>query len=316
MTSNEATEGINDSNVPRTSGQSVPKEDLTELVRAIKFAKPDASQRQVHREITEDLAAKHEETFGEILRTVQLNDVKKVWKKALQQQTSGSSGSSVKQSNADIQAKLQGQNQPPQLFTIGVNNSVQFLAQEYTAASLAEKEAELKAEQDSRDALIRDFVHVFLDVPHDRSGTRPHQAIINFQSKAASKAKGGGSSSNKNKKKGPSQPSAAPPATEEREIVKIQRAAPIHEADTTQHPMLLYNQNRTHKTFVHPDPTDELRGYERIQELMKPGAQEGALGATGGLKAYFYVNHIPGAKQGQPGILSIDVTQLAPPQEW
>jgi hypothetical protein len=54
---------------------TISREELLELARAIKFAKPDASQKQVHEEISLELSQK--ESF-EFLKNVTLNEVKKV----------------------------------------------------------------------------------------------------------------------------------------------------------------------------------------------------------------------------------------------
>lgn len=295
------------------SSDGVSREELLELVRAIKFAKPDASQSQVHREISQDLASKGKEYA--VLRTVQLTDVKKVWKKAIQQQTPSSASTTTtsdddKSSNADLIEKLKLQDQPPQLYTIGSN--VAWVAQEYTAATLAERAARQQAEAE---ALARDYVHVFLDVPMDKSGSKPHQALINFQTpkpKAAAAA-----SSSSGKKKGNRKKAAAAPAPtydeQGREIVKIQRALPDPspaDEDTPKYPMVLYNESRTHMTFIHPD-----EDYDRILEWILKAGETGALGNAGGLKAYFYAKLTSTPNNG-PDILSIDVTQLAPVPDW
>lgn len=320
----------------------VSREELLELVRAIKFAKPDASQRQVHSEITEELSQK--EGF-EFLRSVPLNEVKKVWKKALQdkqqQQQQEQKLPQASEDNADLIKKLNIQDKPPQLFTVGTDNSVKFLVQDYTAAVLVARQQaeELKQQQESQAqlALARDYVHVFLDVPADKSGSRPHQALINFQSSAGpSSTEKKGSIKGNRKKKGNKKKAATTPLTtrdtideDGREIVKIQCAAPLStspsgdaangEAPTQQLPMLLYNQSRSHRTFIHPDADDDSKGYRKIQELIRSAGQQGVLGAAGGTKAYFYARLTIASNKGgksHPPILSIDVTQLAETQSW
>jgi hypothetical protein len=74
--------------------------------------------------------------------------------------------------------------------------------------------------------------------------------------------------------------------------------------------MLLYDATRTRKTFVHPGEE-----YDRILKWMIQEGQEGALGHMGGSKAYFYARPTV-TKGGLPDIVSVDVTQLAPAQEW
>ena len=56
-------------------------DDLIELVRAIKFAHTDMSTRNVHHEISVTMA--NSDPSYSFLKDVKLNDVKKVWKKAL-----------------------------------------------------------------------------------------------------------------------------------------------------------------------------------------------------------------------------------------
>jgi hypothetical protein len=368
------------------------REELLELVVAIKFAKPEASQKEVHREITQDLSQKHE-GFG-FLKDVPLTDVKKVWKKALQQHPTSSSGSSTSTNtnistnqplhpNADLIAKLTSQNRAPEVFTVGDGSvKVQQLAHEYTAAVLAQAAAN---EQAAAEELWNDYVHVFLDVPADRSGSRPHQALINFQSSTTSSSTSSstpsGSDNNNNnksnnnsnktanKKKKDKKMTKAPSNiisntatnttttttsdnTNGEVIVKIQMAAPLDEHDTIQHPMLLYNQTRTYKTFLHPDVATDATttdattdaasstneeesqrqravdtstttttnknkdGYQRIQEWIASAGNAGALGQAGGTKAYFYSRITTRRKKGQQSIISIRVTELAPAQDW
>ena len=251
------------------------REELTELVRAIKFAKPDASQRAVHREISEQLSQK--DKFG-FLANVKLNDVKRVWKKALQQQQH-------QQPPAAAAAAPDGG--VMKLYTVG-DGTVRTLAQEYSQAAAAAAMAESQEE-------LKNYVHLFLDVPMDSSGSRPHQALINFHDNNSKNNK----KNNGNTKKGDA-------ANDRGEIVKIQIAAgPEDEAL----PMLLYNQDRSHKTFIHPDPKDD--GYQRIQNWIRAEGAGGALGATGGTKAYFYSHY-----HKRKNIISVDVSSLAPPQSW
>ena len=75
--------------------------------------------------------------------------------------------------------------------------------------------------------------------------------------------------------------------------------------------MLLYDQTRTYKTFIHPDPDDD--GYEKIANLIAESGTGGALGLLGGTKAYFYARL---TKRKKGDILSIQITELAPAQNW
>lgn len=305
------------------AGDSCPREELLELVRAIKFAKPEASQKQVHREITEELSQKYSQQFA-FLKDVRLTDVKKVWKKALKQRDSSresaasasiSSTTSPQEAqanpNADLISKLPQNGEPIQVFTVG-DASVKHLAQEYTAAVLAQAAAKEQALQDE----LSNYVHVFLDVPADKSGSRPQQALINFQSNTASHSSSS-ATTNKSGKKGKKKSASAATSNstlnlEEDVIVKIQAAAPLDESDTIQHPMLLYDKTRELRTFIHPSPDDD--SYEKIAAWIHKTGHEGVLGMRGGLKAYFY-SRLTVRKKGS-SILSIKTTELAPPQEW
>jgi hypothetical protein len=226
-----------------------------------------------------------------------------VWKKALvanaqggDSSTSGDISESEKplhasSPNQDLAEKLRGKT--PEVFTIGDGSKVYQLAQDYTAAYLAQKAA--KDEEAAVDA--QNFVHVFLDVPANKSGERPHQALINFQS---------------NKSRTEKSPKIHESTNDGSVIVKIQRAAPLSPADTAQQPMLLYDQSRTLKTFVHLDPDDD--GYEKIAMMIAEKGMDGALGQNGGTKAYFF-GRLTKRKKG-PNILSIQVAELASAQDW
>jgi hypothetical protein len=278
-----------------TPTASVSKEEMLDLVRAIKFAKPHASMREVHREITEKLS--QNESF-EFLKDMKLNDVKKVWKKAVAESAAKRSSSDSEKDS--ISSLLPQDNQVWKLYTIG-NGSVKALAAEYsqaTAKAVAEEVA--RGEEESlaeQQALMENYVHVFLDVPADLSGSRPHQALINFNEN--------GSKNGKDKKA--KQEEAAD--NDRGYIVKIQVAA---SPDGVKHPMLLYSQDRSMKTFIHPDDDDD--GYDKIRTWIVSGGSGGALGAAGGTKAYFYTR-VSKRKHGTD-VLSIDTRELAPPQTW
>jgi hypothetical protein len=259
-----------------TNQEACTREELTELVRAIKFAKPDVSMRACHREIAQDLGQK--EGF-EFLKDVKLNDVKRVWKKAM--------APAAQQQQQQASVPLPAGGEVMKLYTVG-DGTVRTLAKEYSQAAAA---AAAKEEND-RQSMMENYVHVFLEVPANRSGSRPHQALINFHDNDSTK-------------------SDAPQAKgEDRgEVVKIQVAA---SPDDTPYPMLMYNADRSLKTFIHPDPQDD--GYQRIRKWIVKDGSGGALGSAGGTKAYFY-SRTTKRKNGA-NVSSIDVSGLAPPQSW
>ena len=279
---------------------TISRDELVDLVRAIQFGKPQLSQTKIHKEITQQLS---QQKGYEFLSQVKISDVKKAWKQLQKEQHEGVSSSQQQQQqpkpkNADLLEKLKAQNQPPQIYTVGNPNtpSIAVLARNLQAATLAAAE---ESSREVKEALDRDYVHIFLDIPMDQTGSKPHQALINFQSGSASYKK----SNNKKMKQ---------PYLDEdgRSIVKIQRAASTSDTDTTQHPMLVYDESRTRKTFVHPGEE-----YDRILKWMVQAGQAGALGKMGGSKAYFYARWTV-TDGGLPDIVSVDVTQLAPDQEW
>lgn len=379
------------------SSSPVSREELTELVRAIKFAKPDASQRDVFREITEVIPLKKDGNGNQgyffLKDAVQLNDVRKVWKKALQQQQKQKQQTQNDTSveNADLVEKLKAQGVVPQVFTVGSHRNyvddaigttaIQTLAKVYTESLLSpannKDESRLAQEAAYAERIAKDYVHVYLDVPIDRSGSRPHQALINFHKPAATTTAassgagnaGGGNSKTKSNKKKQSKKKVLTSSTNQDAtaasqqapfegaiIVKIQMAAPLHANDTTKHPMLVYDQSKTYKTSVHycTEPSSSAfsttqeenqdsnntssestkpqstattataastsaetttdRGYDRLAAWIRSTGKAGALGQTGGTKAYFYGRL--STKTGGPGILSIYVKSLAPDQAW
>ena len=330
--------------VTMTSTDSVTKDELLDLVRAIKFAKPDASMRQVHKEITETLSLN--ESF-EFLSQIPLTDVKKVWKKAVKE-----SSAKRQQEPGSLPPLLAGDNhgQPWKLFTVG-DGSVQSLAHEYSQAAAKEAAAAAIQQQqqhqphhqqhasseEEQAQLWKHYVHVFLNVPADRSGQRPHQAIINFNQnsvlRSTTNATGRDSSSSTTAARNAARTTAG--NTTHDVICKIQVAAA---SDGTKYPMLLYNQDRTIKTFIHPDYDDSTTsrttattttttenddGYDRLFRMITSQGLGGALGAMGGTKAYFFATKRTIAREGAAGknaptddVLSIDTRRLADPQSW
>ncbi|CAB9515349.1 expressed unknown protein [Seminavis robusta] len=262
---------------------SCTREELTELVRAIKFAKPDASMRAVHREISQELSKK---AGFEFLSQIGLNDVKKIWKKAVT--------AANKQTSSDVL----------KLYTVG-DASVRLLAQEYSQTAAASEAA--KTNEDGK-LMLENFVHLFDGVPMDRSGSRPHQALINFNDNNQKKQSEEKNSSGDEKKDDNNNGSSK---DERGIIVKVQVAA--SDDESVLYPMLLYSQDRSLKTFIHPDPEDD--GYQKIRKWIMEDGKGGSLGHTGGNKAYFYAR-LTKRKKGAGSIISVDVTGLAPEQTW
>mmetsp|Transcript_4638 Transcript_4638/g.11898 ORF Transcript_4638/g.11898 Transcript_4638/m.11898 type:complete len:402 (+) Transcript_4638:136-1341(+) len=340
---------------------SIAKEDLIELIRAVKFKNPDFSQRQVYQEIVTEIPAKFPH-YADALspNTLCLNDVKKSWKKAvLQQHKASTNNIHDKNDNKDLAERLRRMTTNPEVFTVGLNNDSDSgnestgsnVARDYVAKYLEEQHAESSAQ--SRQ-LLEDYVHVFLDVPADSSVTKkPHQALINFQSKSSKsttsgkgnkkKQRGKNNNSAKKKTKGsastspmPNSSTAAAVPFDDAIVVKIQMAAPIDANDTAKHPMLLYDQTRKYKTFVHPDgaltgsagaaaqpessseatskaaTTDDTDGYSRLARWIRNEGVGGALGSSGGTKAYFYGRLTDAGKGANQRILSIYLKSLAP----
>jgi hypothetical protein len=123
---------------------------------------------------------------------------------------------------------------------------------------------------------------VQLDVACNQSGKMPHQAVMSFN-----KTKGGVGAGSMG------------------DIFKIQVAQGA-EDDT---PMLMYNENKTRKTFIHPN----CAGYTDIKRMILDDGQNGALKQTGGLKAFFWARHH--RKLGRKFIY-VNTHELAPSQPW
>lgn len=346
----KSTEEVDKSEQPqtKTTPQCWSPSDLIDLIRAVKFSNKDASMRNVHAEITTQMAAR--ESF-EFLSQVKLNDVKKVWKKALSGDTPkegvGTAAAAAGSNSASESKKLiegatngVGTNASSggilKFYTVG-DGSVQSLAKDYTTRAAAEIAAlNPKASTDATAANdLQNYVHCFLDVPMDVSGTRPHQALINFNAKNKTKSKKAKvKGKGKGKKRGKSNVNVleAPGAgdndgdMDEREIVKVQMAAPVPGMEKT--PMLLYNESRTAKTFIHPsnkqdngdnenaDQTSKAEedDYDKIRNLIIQNGENGVL-SGGGTKAYFYC--IFTRIESEQDIVSIDVVSgLANSQKW
>jgi hypothetical protein len=340
--------------VDDTSSPSISKDELTELVRAIKFAKPEASQRQVYQEITQDIPKRfpqfaflaHVGGDEDAAPVVHFNDVRKVWKKATQQQpvNAASSCETVTSENSDLLAKLKELNiATPQMFTVGdttkrvdSQQASSSVAREYMMQFLQDKASEQASQQEQHEAQLQDYVHVFLNVPADTTGARPHQAVINFQSSGKKKEAKSSGKKTKGKKKVAETTSAPKPVPnapfEDALIVKIQMAAALNDMDTVKYPMLVYDESRKLQTFIHCHPTartgeysdsnDTIAaddGYLKVARWIDAQGKGGVLGNMGGTKAYFYARLTSVDKKkaaAMEDILSIYIKELAPPQEW
>ena len=89
------------------------------------------------------------------------------------------------------------------------------------------------------------------------------------------------------------------------EILKIQVAQDAPEGS----PMLMYNEDKSKKTFIHPNCT----GYNDIQRLILEEGQKGKLAQNGGLKAFFWGRQH--RKVGRKFVL-VNTEELAPSQPW
>ena len=267
-------------------------DDLIDLVRAIKFAHPEMSMKKVHKEISGTMA-NSEESYA-FLAEVKLDEVKKVWKKALKSPSSESS----KANKSEPQLKVP-KDGVMKFYTVG-DGSVKTLAANYSKqqaeARIAAKQLEMKEK----------YSHFFLDVPADMSGQRPHQALINFND-------------NNSNKQTTTSTSPSDQPSDGREIFKIQAAQLPPGMEGMLTPMLLYDKARKAKTFLHPPSKDtdekDNGGYMKIKQMIAESGKSGALGNQGGQKAYFY-GKITVTDDDGPNVVSIDTTELAPSQKW
>ena len=317
--------------------------DLVELVRAVKFANTNASIREVHTEISITMAQSNYPTYA-FLKDVKLNDVKKVWKKAIKGgkvvqdeegvvtsttfkvsqtvTTTTSHGESNETSTKATSAKTTNDGAPSipadgiiRFYTIG-DGSVKTLVENYSK-QYAQKLVSISEQTESSSSSSRkdesssndEFTHFFLNVPADLSGSRPHQALINYSQDNYnidhSISSGSGTKTKKgDKTASPSFSSSSSSSSngnsKKCEIFKIQIAALPPGMGNVLTPMLLYNKDRSAKTFLHPpsstsdnnddddDDDDDEGGYNKIRTMIIENGSTGALGVTGGTKAYFY----------------------------
>lgn len=263
-------------------------DDLIALIRAVKFAHPEMSMRGVYNEISGTMADS-DESYA-FLKKVHLNDVKKVWKKALKGfsesiQDNAPNKNDVKpQSVISTSKPVESVPVPSdgilKFYTVG-DGSVKTLVENYAnhhagAKIAASHQTRLDEKQD-----LEKYTHFFADVPADRSGSRPHQALINFNDNR--------NTMRSNKKKNYKADSKCrSKGGDDREIFKIQLAALPAGMEEVLTPMLLYNSDRTTKTFIHPpSPSDKDQddgGYFTIKTMITESGTSGALGAAGGQK--------------------------------
>ncbi|KAL7479085.1 hypothetical protein ACHAW6_004833 [Cyclotella cf. meneghiniana] len=314
-------------------------DDLIALIRAVKFAHPEMSQRNVHSEITTVVA--DSDPSYQFLKRVELNDVKKVWKRALKGSDSNRDDAKViskfNEPKKNIPEVKQEEKEAPVLppnnngvlkfYTVG-DGSVKTLAENY-ANHYARAAAQASTDDD--DAMASKYTHFFLDVPADRSGSRPHQALINYNHyRKENKQHHNNNHNSKNRSKANKHCRG-----EIREIFKVQMAAAPPGMEGVSLPMLLYNEDRSAKTFLHPPLThedgnvekddnindnddDDDGGYFKIQIMIRNNGTSGALGQTGGQKAYFWgiVRQVEGGEGEKRRVVSLDVEELAPNQIW
>jgi hypothetical protein len=204
--------------------------------------------------------------------------------------------------------------------------SVKTLAENY--ANHYARAAATAATQSESSATQQYNTHFFLDVPADKSGSRPHQALINFndnQTKQRNSSKANAKKKNSAKQREVDATTATTSPKDEREIFKIQIAAPIPGMEDT--PMLLYNATKDARTFIHPpttttnqdnnDQDDDDGSYFTIRQMIQSSGTTGALGKSGGTKAYFWgVVRTVNVEQGKKRIVSLDIGELAPSQFW
>eukprot|EP00585_Thalassiosira_rotula_P012981 CAMPEP_0196133360 /NCGR_PEP_ID=MMETSP0910-20130528/2614_1 /TAXON_ID=49265 /ORGANISM="Thalassiosira rotula, Strain GSO102" /LENGTH=324 /DNA_ID=CAMNT_0041393077 /DNA_START=206 /DNA_END=1177 /DNA_ORIENTATION=+ len=296
---------------------SCSPDDLIELIRAVKFANTDMSMRQTFNEISVTMA--NSDPSYAFLKDVKLNEVKKVWKKALKGSRETNNSTQKNEPNPQTKtptAKKAG-NEPIvpaegiiKFYTVG-DGSVKTLAENYANHHAKEAVVAATNQQQNADAekeKNRCYTHFFLDVPADLSGSRPHQALINFQdNQKPGNIKGKNNKSKKRDTK--NKPALQQSNGDGKGIFKIQLAALPPGMEDIATPMLLYNSDRTAKTFLHPpsspDDEDDDGGYFKIKKMITDSGTSGALGATGGQKAYFY-GIVTKTKSG-PNVISIDV---------
>ncbi|ETW03481.1 hypothetical protein H310_04932 [Aphanomyces invadans] len=161
---------------------------------------------------------------------------------------------------------------PVSLMTVGGDSK----SQVYTAPPASSSAQE---DDDSHWAAVP------LDVPAMQVSSHPHQAVIRMTEATTAGSSTGALG----------------------EIYKIQKAMAT-DGNDEKLPMLMYNKDRSRKTFLHPTSTV---GYDAISAWID---RVGASGVGGGTKAYFY------GRLGRTSVASklvfVNVHTLAPSQPW
>jgi len=273
----------------------VTTDDLIPLIKAITFAYPHyaGSPEKIHEEIV-SVASKQEP----LLASISFKEVQTAY-----------------QVLADRTRKEDEMKQKViKMYTIGDTTGTK-----HAVAVGSESPINLTASETP----ARRWVRVQLDVPADTSGTKPHQALINFTEQSSSADSG--SDDGKPSALTACTSTSSPSSSDQAFIVKIQVAMG---GIQTRAPMLLYNIDRTMKTFIHC--TEEgAEGYYRIQEMIINHGTEGALGKAGGSKAYFHAikyfnsqrkddatSSVQSELTERSKIIRIDCHSLASDQTW
>jgi len=145
-------------------------------------------------------------------------------------------------------------------------------------------------------------------VPADKTGHRPHQVFISFNKHSEA---GNQQSPNLSLEKTKTAASPPPQSEDTVFIVKIQVAAGGVEQNS---PMLLYNCDRSLKTFIHFDE-ENPDVFNTLQHHIITKGMEGALGKSGGLKGYFFAKLEDVSRVGTKYV-SVNCAIMAPDQAW
>jgi len=137
----------------------------------------------VHEEITTVMSKGSDKKFS-FLTNVKIDEVEKVWKKAIgsvenenscQAQNVEKSNFGIKSVGKELDSKIDNNLEIDKvenkcIDTITNDNSTH-------SASLAAQAQQIICKNEEKD----NYEHFFLNMPADRSGSRPYQALINFQ---------------------------------------------------------------------------------------------------------------------------------------
>jgi len=222
---------------PSRGPDDVDAEELTALVKAIKFAHPEFGVKRVHDQVL---------THGGKFARVPFKRVKRYLHKL------------GMNSPSDEDDKT-----PVKLMTVGGDSK-----------SLREGGPEGEATDDMV------WLPVKLDEPASKLQEFPYQAVIRMTTSEEGEAEGSLG-----------------------EIYKIQVALEADGSLSTI-PMLVYNKQRSRKTFLHPDSP----AYLPVQRLV---TAQGQKGSVGGCKAFFWGRYFK-----IEDMLYINTEKIAPAQQW